>query len=172
MTDLSAPTPIAPPATETAGGLSFARSAVAATVGTTIEWYDFQIYGLAAALIFGNQFFPNFDPVAGTLLSFATFAVGFLARPVGAIIFGHMGDRIGRKSTLIATFMLTGVATLLVGCLPTYETIGALAPALLVLLRLLQGVGLGGEWGGAVLLSSEFSQAGQRGFWASAGSGC
>ncbi len=163
MTDFSTPAPIASALTQKVGRSSFARSALAATVGTTIEWYDFQIYGLAAALIFNNQFFPNFDPVAGTLLSFATFAVGFLARPIGAIIFGHMGDRLGRKSTLIATFMLSGIATLLVGCLPTYETIGALAPALLVLLRLLQGIGLGGEWGGAVLVMTEGGSQKRRG---------
>lgn len=147
---------------EHAGSLS--RTALAATVGTTIEWYDFQVYGLAAALIFNAQFFPNFDPLAGTLLSFATFAVGFLARPVGAIIFGHMGDRIGRKSTLITTFLLTGFATLLVGCLPNYETIGVLAPILLVLLRLIQGIGLGGEWGGAVLVMTESEVQSRRGF--------
>jgi MHS family shikimate/dehydroshikimate transporter-like MFS transporter len=163
MTDFSEPAPIATASTARVGGSSFARSALAATVGTTIEWYDFQIYGLAAALIFNNQFFPNFDPVAGTLLSFATFAVGFLARPIGAIIFGHMGDRIGRKSTLIATFMLTGVATLLVGCLPTYQAVGPLAPAFLVLLRLLQGIGLGGEWGGAVLVMTEGGSQKRRG---------
>jgi MFS family permease len=144
-------------------GESLAHSALAATVGTTIEWYDFQVYGLAAALIFNAQFFPNFDPVAGTLLSFATFAVGFVARPIGAIIFGHMGDRLGRKSTLITTFMLTGIATLLVGCLPNYESIGALAPALLVFLRLLQGIGLGGEWGGAVLIMTESKAQTRRG---------
>ncbi|MBR0858036.1 MFS transporter [Bradyrhizobium liaoningense] len=142
---------------------SLSRTALAATVGTTIEWYDFQIYGLAAALIFNSQFFPNFDPLAGTLLSFATFAVGFLARPIGAIIFGHMGDRIGRKSTLIATFLLTGVATLLVGCLPNYDAIGVLAPILLVLLRLIQGIGLGGEWGGAVLVMTESEAQSRRG---------
>jgi MHS family shikimate/dehydroshikimate transporter-like MFS transporter len=163
MTDLSEPAPIASASTQKVSGSSFGRSAVAATVGTTIEWYDFQIYGLAAALIFNNQFFPNFDPVAGTLLSFATFGIGFLARPVGAILFGHMGDRLGRKSTLIATFMLTGIATLLVGCLPTYDAVGALAPALLVLLRLLQGIGLGGEWGGAVLVMTEGGSQRRRG---------
>ncbi len=142
----------------------FSRSAIAATVGTTVEWYDFQIYGLAAALVFSKQFFPNFDPLAGTLLSFATFGVGFLARPIGGIIFGHMGDRIGRKSTLVATFMLTGIATFLVGLLPNYESAGAVAPALLVLLRLLQGVGLGGEWGGAVLVMTEGGSQKRRGF--------
>lgn len=143
---------------------SIGKTALAATIGTTIEWYDFQIYGLAAGLIFNSQFFPNFDPVAGTLLSFATFAVGFLARPVGAVIFGHMGDRVGRKSTLIATFLLTGIATLLVGLLPNYETIGIMAPVLLVVLRLLQGIGLGGEWGGAVLVMTESDAQSRRGF--------
>jgi metabolite-proton symporter len=139
------------------------RTALSATIGTTIEWYDFQVYGLAAGLIFSTQFFPNVDPVAGTLLSFATFAVGFLARPIGAIIFGHMGDRLGRKSTLIATFLLTGVATLLVGCLPNYASIGVFAPILLVVLRLLQGIGLGGEWGGAVLVMTESEAQSRRG---------
>src|ERR1700761_7989078 len=115
MTQMSEVTAVAG-VSERAGSLP--RTALAATVGTTIEWDDFQVYGLAAALVFNAQFFPNFDPMAGTLLSFATFAVGFLARPIGAIIFGHMGDRIGRKSTLIATFLLMGSATLLVGCLP------------------------------------------------------
>ena len=160
MVDISDTAAVAPP---TEAGASLARSALAATVGTTIEWYDFQIYGLAAALIFNAQFFPNVDPVAGTLLSFATFAVGFIARPIGAVIFGHMGDRIGRKSTLITTFILTGTATLLVGCLPNYATIGLFAPLLLVLLRLLQGIGLGGEWGGAVLMMTESRAQHRRG---------
>jgi MHS family shikimate/dehydroshikimate transporter-like MFS transporter len=159
MTEISDVTAV--PAGERAGSLS--RTALAATVGTTIEWYDFQVYGLAAALIFNSQFFPNFDPLAGTLLSFATFAVGFLARPIGAVIFGHMGDRIGRKSTLIVTFLLTGIATLLVGCLPNYQAIGIFAPILLVLLRLVQGIGLGGEWGGAVLIMTESESPSRRG---------
>jgi MHS family shikimate/dehydroshikimate transporter-like MFS transporter len=146
-----------------AGKGKFSRSALAATVGTTVEWYDFQIYGLAAALVFSKQFFPGFDPVTGTLLAFATFAVGFFARPIGAAIFGHMGDRIGRKSTLITTFMLTGIATILVGALPTYDSIGVWAPALLVLLRVVQGIGLGGEWGGAVLVMTEGGSQKRRG---------
>jgi len=141
----------------------FSRSALAATVGTTVEWYDFQIYGLAAALVFNAQFFPGVDPVAGTLLAFATFAVGFFARPIGAAIFGHMGDRIGRKSTLITTFMLTGIATILVGALPTYDSIGVWAPLLLVVLRIAQGIGLGGEWGGAVLIMTEGGSQTRRG---------
>jgi MFS family permease len=161
--DPAVPNPVAQnPAVHGAPG-SFSRSALAATVGTTIEWYDFQVYGLAAALIFNAQFFPNFDPVAGTLLSFATFAVGFVARPIGAIIFGHMGDRVGRKSTLITTFLLTGIATLLVGLLPNYQTIDVFAPHLLVLLRLMQGIGLGGEWGGAVLIMTESGTQSRRG---------
>ena len=142
---------------------SLARTALAATVGTTIEWYDFQAYGLAAALIFNSQFFPNVDPMAGTLLAFATFAIGFLARPIGAVIFGHMGDRIGRRSTLITTFLLMGGATLLVGCLPNYNAIGIFAPILLVVLRLIQGIGLGGEWGGAVLIVTESGGQSRRG---------
>ncbi|QPF85398.1 MHS family MFS transporter [Bradyrhizobium genosp. L] len=160
MTQIS-DTAVATPADQATDSLP--RTAFAATVGTTIEWYDFQVYGLAAALIFNSQFFPNIDPVAGTLLSFATFAVGFLARPIGAIIFGHMGDRIGRKSTLITTFLLMGGATLLVGCLPNYNAIGVLAPILLVLLRVIQGIGLGGEWGGAVLIVTESEAQSRRG---------
>jgi len=146
-----------------AGGHGFGRSALAATVGTTIEWYDFQIYGLAAALIFNKQFFPSFDPLAGTLLSFATFAIGFLARPIGGVVFGHFGDKRGRKVALVTTFMLTGVATFLIGVLPGYEAIGVAAPLLLVLLRLIQGIGLGGEWGGAVLIMTEGGSQKRRG---------
>jgi len=146
-----------------ANGRSFGLSALAATVGTTVEWYDFQIYGLAAALIFNKQFFPSFDPFAGTLLSFATFAIGFLARPIGGVIFGHFGDKLGRKAALVTTFMLTGIATFLIGVLPGYETIGVAAPAVLVLLRLIQGIGLGGEWGGAVLVMTEGGSQTRRG---------
>jgi MFS transporter, MHS family, shikimate and dehydroshikimate transport protein len=146
---------------------AFIRSALAATVGTTIEWYDFQIYGLAAALIFNKQFFPSFDPFAGTLLSFATFAIGFLARPIGGVVFGHFGDKLGRKAALVTTFLLTGVATFLIGVLPGYDAIGVAAPLLLVLLRLMQGIGLGGEWGGAVLIMTEGGSQSRRGLFGS-----
>jgi MFS transporter, MHS family, shikimate and dehydroshikimate transport protein len=139
------------------------RVVVASFIGTTIEWYDFFIYGTAAALVFPALFFPEFSPLAGTLASFATFAVGFLARPLGGVIFGHYGDKIGRKAMLVTTLLIMGVATFLVGLLPTYESIGVLAPVLLVVLRLIQGLGLGGEWGGAVLMAVEHSPADQRG---------
>ncbi len=124
-------------------------------VGTTIEWYDFQIYGLAASLVFGGLFFPSFSPIAGTLLSFATFGVGFIARPFGSIIFGHLGDRLGRRRVLMVSLIMMGSATFLIGCLPTFHQINVWAPILLVLLRLLQGLGLGGEWGGAAVYAVE-----------------
>lgn len=134
----------------------------ASLIGTAVEWYDFFIYGSAAALIFGPQFFPTEDPLAGTLAAFATFAVGFIARPLGGILMGHFGDRVGRKSMLMFSMMLMGVATVGIGLLPNYATIGMLAPILLVLLRLLQGIGVGGEWGGAVLMAVEYSPANKR----------
>ena len=143
------------------------RAIIASTVGTTIEWYDFFLYGTAAALVFPDLFFPGSTPYAGLLLSFGTQAVGFAARPVGAIIFGHFGDRIGRKRTLVATLMLMGIATFLMGLLPTHAAIGAAAPILLTVLRLLQGIGVGGEWGGSVLLSMECGSQRRRGFSAS-----
>jgi metabolite-proton symporter len=136
---------------------------VASFIGTTIEWYDFFIYTTAAALVFPQLFFPSFEPLAGTLASFATYAVGFLARPLGGVIFGHYGDKIGRKAMLVTTLLIMGIATFLVGLLPTYETIGIWAPILLVVLRLLQGLGLGGEWGGAVLMAVEHSPDDKRG---------
>src|SRR3712207_5285471 len=146
------------------GQISAIRKVAAASlIGTTIEWYDFFIYGTAAALVFPALFFPEFSPLAGTLASFATFAVGFLARTLGGVIFGHYGDKIGRKAMLVTTLLIMGVATFLVGLLPTYESIGVLAPVLLVVLRLLQGLGLGGEWGGAVLMAVEHSTADKRG---------
>ncbi|NJC71399.1 MHS family MFS transporter [Planosporangium thailandense] len=131
------------------------RAAIASLVGTTIEWFDFFVYGLAAALVFGHLFFPKADPHVGRLASFATLGVAFVARPVGAAIFGHLGDRLGRKATLIATLSLMGLSTGLIGCLPSYDAIGVWAPTLLIVLRLLQGLAVGGEWGGAVLLSVE-----------------
>jgi metabolite-proton symporter len=143
------------------------RAAVASTIGTTIEWYDFFLYGTAAALIFPKVFFPGESPLAGTLASFSTLFVGFLARPVGAAIFGHYGDRIGRKAALIATLMLMGVATALMGVLPGYAVIGAWAPILLTLLRIVQGIGVGGEWGGSVLMSMEWGRRKRHGFMAS-----
>jgi predicted MFS family arabinose efflux permease len=142
-----------------------ARVAGAASfIGTTIEWYDFFIYGTASALVFGKVFFPGFSPAAGIMASFATFWVGFLARPLGGVIFGHFGDRIGRKKTLVVTLLMMGVATFLVGCLPTYSTLGVAAPLLLALLRAVQGIAVGGEWGGAVLIASESAPKG-RGVW-------
>jgi MFS transporter, MHS family, shikimate and dehydroshikimate transport protein len=144
------------------------RKVVAASVfGTIIEWYDFLIYGTAAALVFNKLFFPNYDPLVGTLAALAAYGVGFLGRPLGAIIFGHFGDRVGRKAMLIATMLTMGLATFAVGCLPTYEQIGILAPILLVILRILQGVGLGGEWGGAVILVMEHGTVEKRGFYGS-----
>lgn len=139
----------------------------ASLVGTTIEWYDFFLYGTAAALVFNRQFFPEADPLTGTMLAFSTYALGFLARPLGGVVFGHFGDRIGRKKLLMLSLMLMGGATVLIGCLPTYTQIGVLAPILLVILRLIQGFAVGGEWGGAVLIVAEHGDAARRGFWSS-----
>jgi metabolite-proton symporter len=143
------------------------RAVVASTVGTTIEWYDFFLYGTAAALVFPKLFFPDSSAYVGVLAAFGTQFVGFAARPIGAAIFGHYGDRFGRKSALITTLMLMGVGTFLIGVLPTHATIGFMAPVLLTLLRLIQGIGVGGEWGGSVLLSMEWGSAKRRGFMAS-----
>ncbi|MER6527280.1 MFS transporter [Streptomyces sp. NPDC001508] len=143
------------------------RIAAASLVGSAIEFYDFFVYGTAAALVLGPLFFPTFSPLAGTLAAFATFGVGFVARPLGSVLFGHMGDRRGRRPVLIASLLLTGVSTVAVGCLPTYSTIGAGAPLLLLVLRFLQGLGLGGEWGGAVLLTAEHAPPGRRVLWSS-----
>jgi metabolite-proton symporter len=143
------------------------RVVMASLIGTTIEWYDFFLYGSAAALVFNRLFFPSYDPLTGTLLAFATYALGFVARPVGGIVFGHFGDRIGRKRLLMLSLVLMGVATVLIGLLPTYGQIGVWAPILLILLRLVQGFAVGGEWGGAVLMAAEHGDAARRGFWAS-----
>ena len=143
------------------------RAVLASTVGTTIEWYDFFLYGTAAALVFPKLFFPGSDPYVGVLLAFGTQFVGFAARPIGAAIFGHYGDRIGRKSTLITTLLIMGIGTALIGILPTYAAIGIAAPILLTVLRLLQGVAVGGEWGGSVLLAMEWGSVKRRGFMAS-----
>jgi MFS transporter, MHS family, shikimate and dehydroshikimate transport protein len=144
-----------------------ATIAFAGTFGTIIEWYDFLIYGTAAALVFNKLFFPTFDPLTGTLAALAAYAVGFVARPVGGALFGYFGDRIGRKSMLMITMFVMGLGTFLIGLLPTYNQIGILAPILLVVLRFVQGVGLGGEWGGASLLVLEHAPPGRRGFYGS-----
>jgi metabolite-proton symporter len=146
---------------------SLARIVSASLVGTTVEWYDFFLYSSAAALVFNKLFFPTSDPLTGTLLAFTTYAIGFLARPVGGLIFGHYGDRIGRKKLLVISLLMMGGATFAMGLLPTYATIGIAAPILLTVLRLVQGFALGGEWGGAVLIVSEHGGADRRGFWAS-----
>lgn len=143
------------------------RVVLASFVGTTIEWYDFFLYGTASALVFNRLFFTNLDEMAGTMASFATYAVGFFARPLGGIIFGHYGDKLGRKSMLVTTLMMMGLTTFFIGLLPTYNQIGLWAPALLVLLRFIQGIGVGGEWGGAVLMAVEHSHEGRRGYHAS-----
>jgi metabolite-proton symporter len=143
------------------------RAVIASTVGTTIEWYDFFLYGTIAALVFPKLFFPGSAPAAGVLQSFSTLFVGFAARPVGAAIFGHFGDRIGRKATLVTTLLLMGIATVLIGVLPGYTAIGAAAPILLTLLRIVQGIGVGGEWGGSVLMAMEWGSAKRRGLMAS-----
>ncbi|MFI1579154.1 MFS transporter [Embleya sp. NPDC020630] len=142
------------------------RIAAASFVGTAIEFYDFFVYGTAAALVLGPLFFPGFSPIAGTLAAFATYAVGFVARPLGAVVFGRLGDRRGRRPVLVVSLVLTGVATVLVGLLPTYDRIGVAAPILLVVLRFCQGFGVGGEWGGAVLLAAEHAPPGRRALWA------
>ncbi|MFF3347937.1 MFS transporter [Streptomyces sp. NPDC002779] len=143
------------------------RLAAASLAGTAIEFYDFFVYGTAAALVLGPLFFPTFSPVAGTLAAFGTFGVGFFARPLGSVLFGHIGDRHGRRPVLVASLLLTGASTVAVGCVPTYDTIGVAAPVLLLVLRFLQGLGLGGEWGGAVLLTAEHAPAERRGLWSS-----
>jgi metabolite-proton symporter len=141
--------------------------AVASLIGTTIDWYDFFLYGIVAGLVFGKLYFPSHDPLVGAMLAYATFGVGFIARPVGGILFGHFGDRVGRKSMLVLTLGLMGVATFLIGVIPTYDSIGVWAPALLLLCRVVQGLGLGGEWGGAVLMTFEYAPENRRGFYAS-----
>ncbi|MET9863333.1 MFS transporter [Streptomyces smyrnaeus] len=159
--------PQSPGRAPAAGPGSLRRIVAASLVGTTIEWYDFFLYGSAAALVFNKLFFPDSDPLVGTLLAFLTYAVGFAARPIGALVFGHYGDRVGRKKLLVISLLLMGGATFAIGLLPTHATVGAFAPVLLTALRLVQGFALGGEWGGAVLLVSEHGDPRRRGFWAS-----
>jgi MHS family shikimate/dehydroshikimate transporter-like MFS transporter len=146
---------------------SMPRVAAASMSGALLEWYDFNLYGISAALVFNKLFFPNIDPLLGTLAALATFGVGFVSRPIGALIFGHFGDRLGRKQVLVTTMMIIGSATFLIGLLPDFRTIGFWAPALLVLLRIVQGLGLGGEFGGASLLAVEHAPRHRRGFWGS-----
>jgi len=154
---------------------SIARLAAASSVGTTLEWYDFTIYNIMAALVFNVVFFPKYDPLVGTLLAFSTYAVGYFSRPMGGFLFGHLGDRWGRRFVLFATLMLMGIATCLIGLLPSYQHWGAWSPALLVILRFLQGAAIGGEWAGAVLLSLEHGakhQRGRNGSYAQLGPAC
>ena len=154
--------------TDTEHSAQLRKAVIASTIGTAIEWYDFFLYGTAAGLVFGKLFFPNQDPLSATLLAFGTYFVGFAARPVGAAIFGHYGDRIGRKATLIATLLFMGLATFFVAFVPTYSSIGIWGAVILTVLRALQGIGVGGEWGGSVLLAMEWSRTrGQRGLVAS-----
>ncbi|WP_345793913.1 MFS transporter [Thauera sp. JM12B12] len=143
------------------------RVVTASLIGATIEWYDFFLYGVVAGIVFNKLFFPADDPLVATMLAYGTFAVGFVSRPLGGVIFGHFGDKLGRKSMLVMTLMIMGIATVLIGLVPTYEQIGIWAPILLLVLRVAQGIGLGGEWGGAVLMAFEYAPKERRGFYAS-----
>jgi MFS family permease len=156
------------PLSETDHRAQLRRAVIASTVGTTIEWYDFLLYSTVTGLVFGKLFFPKSDPLVGVLEAFAVYTVGFIARPIGAMIFGHYGDRIGRKGALIATLLLTGLATFAVGFVPTYDTVGIWGAVILTVIRFIQGIGVGGEWGGSVLLSMEWARTNaHRGFIAS-----
>jgi MFS family permease len=158
----------APAATEKPTRRELVKAFTASLTGTSLEWYDFAVYSAASAVVFPVVFFPASDPYTATILAFSTYAVGYVSRPVGGFVFGRLGDKIGRKPVLVLTLLLIGIATFLIGVLPGYATIGLAAPIILVLLRFAQGVGVGGEWGGAVLLSSEFGDPRRRGFWSSA----
>ena len=151
----------------TAGSQSALRTFFVSGMGTALEFYDFVIYGTAAALVFPKVFFPQMDPLTATLFAFGAFGAGFFARPLGGMVFGHYGDRIGRQKMLVITLLLMGLSTLLIGCLPGYSSIGLAAPALLVVLRLIQGFASGGEWGGAALFGIESAPPGRRGLWGS-----
>jgi metabolite-proton symporter len=164
---MTAPTTTPGEASPDASRTSIVKVVFASLIGTAVEWYDFFLYGSAAALVFGALFFPDADPVNATLLAFGTYAVGFVARPLGGVVFGHFGDRVGRKKMLVVALMMMGVATFAIGLLPTYATIGVAAPILLLLCRLLQGFAVGGEWGGAVLMAAEHGDEARRGFWSS-----
>lgn len=149
------------------GSTGIVRVVAASMAGTTVEWYDFFLYGVAAAVVFPKVFFPSGDPAVGVLLALGTFAIGFIARPLGGLVFGHYGDKLGRKKLLVLSLLMMGIATFLIGLLPGYATIGVAAPLILVFLRLVQGFALGGEWGGAVLIVSEHGDPARRGYWAS-----
>jgi metabolite-proton symporter len=165
MTNARAAAPGSPALTDAGSSARMRVRAVAASAaGTTIEWYDFFLYGVAAALVFPQKFFPAADPYVGTLLAFSTYFVGFVARPVGAALFGHFGDRLGRKVSLVATLVLMGVATIAIGLVPSYDQIGIWGAVLLTVFRVLQGIGVGGEWGGAVLMAGEWTDPKRRGF--------
>ncbi|MBM7048248.1 MULTISPECIES: MFS transporter [Rhizobium] len=166
MTDAISPLSPTPSSSNNAVANSPARVLIASLIGTTIEFFDFYVYATAAVIVFPKLFFPASDPTSATLQSFATFSIAFFARPIGAMIFGHFGDRIGRKATLVAALMTMGLSTVVIGLLPTYESIGVAAPLLLALCRLGQGLGLGGEWGGAVLLATENAPEGKRSWYA------
>ena len=165
---MTAPTSTTPGETSPdASRTSIVKVVFASLIGTAVEWYDFFLYGSAAALVFGALFFPDADPVNATLLAFGTYAVGFVARPLGGVVFGHFGDRVGRKKMLVVALMMMGVATFAIGLLPTYATIGIAAPILLLVCRLVQGFAVGGEWGGAVLMAAEHGDEARRGYWSS-----
>ncbi|MEV4648499.1 MFS transporter [Saccharopolyspora sp. NPDC049357] len=153
--------------TRTSSRTSIGKVVFASLIGTAIEWYDFFLYGSAAALVFGPLFFPESEPAAATMLAFGTYAIGFVARPLGGIIFGHFGDKLGRKTMLVVSLLLMGAATFAIGLLPTYATVGIAAPLLLLTCRMLQGFAVGGEWGGAVLMAAEHGDDTRRGFWSS-----
>jgi MHS family metabolite:H+ symporter-like MFS transporter len=152
---------------QTDHGKTLSRVALASVIGTTVEWYDFFLYGVIAGIVLNKLYFPTSDPLVSTLLAYTTFLVGFVARPLGGIVFGHFGDRVGRKSMLVVTLVIMGVATAAIGLVPTYAQIGIWAPILLLVLRILQGIGLGGEWGGSVLMAFEYAPPEKRGFYAS-----
>lgn len=154
-------------AADEASPTTIRQVAAASLLGSVVEWYDFFLYGTMAALVFNSQFFPGYDPLVGTMIAFATFAAGFVTRPLGGFIFGHFGDRIGRKKMLVITMLIMGLSTFSMGLLPNYAAIGVAAPILLLALRMLQGIGLGGEWGGAVLLCVEHAPGGRRGWYSS-----
>ncbi|MDE1994903.1 MAG: MFS transporter, partial [Rhizobiaceae bacterium] len=166
MTDAISPLSPTPSSSNSVVANSPARVLIASLIGTTIEFFDFYVYATAAVIVFPKLFFPAGDPTAATLQSFATFSIAFFARPIGAMIFGHFGDRVGRKATLVAALMTMGLSTVVIGILPGYNSIGILAPLLLALCRLGQGLGLGGEWGGAVLLATENAPEGKRSWYA------